>query len=489
MWEAARNLVRHGTFAISERWPVNAPTGRGGHFYPVAALLAVLVHVPGAFAHLLLARAVPAQSDVFEVMASQMGPLVVGASTPALLFRLLRHQDYDRRAAAWVALLAGMGTSVWVYARCPYSEILQAACFTLFLDALLEAGRLSTTRSFLWLGFSFGLLINTKNIYSLCIPGAFVFLWTRQRLRPRALATASWAALGAAPGLIALGIYNVVRWRSPFNSGYDGITTGFWSQNIVWGLWGQLFSPGKSVFLYSPPILLALFGVRRLVARRASVALAIALTVFPIVLVYARYMFWAGDWSWGPRYLVFALPALALPIAELLSDHEPLRRATRVALPAFLALGLAVQVLGCAIRWDDYMEIARQAQQAWLGRPDRGGTPLAPYPCFSCFEEVYGAEWLPPMQPILGHLWLLRHRIAGDGWRAAEADAAWKRYTSLTLDIHRTYEQGGIDWWLMDAPPGRRAATAAIMASLLALALPRKAWRNTLRLGPAPQKT
>jgi hypothetical protein len=483
MWEAAQNLVRHGTLTIDQRWPVNVPPGRNGHFYPVAALLAVLVHVPGAFIYTLLSRWTPDRSAAFAMLTSQLGPLCAGALTPALLFRLVRRQGYDRRAAAWAALLTGAGTSIWVYARCPYSEIVQAVCFTAFLDALLEAGRSLKARSLLWLGLMFGLLINTKNIYALCVPGAFIFLWMRHRTQPRALVTAlGWVSLGAAPGFVALGLYNFVRWSSPFSSGYETITTGFWTHNVLWGLWGQFFSPGKSVFLYSPPVLLALFGVRRLIARRPAVALAIALTVGPLVLVYARYMFWAGDWSWGPRYLVFALPALTLPVAELLSDPLPLRRMIRVALPAVLAGGIAVQVLGCTIRWDDYMEIARQAQQAWLGRPDRGGTPLAPYACYSCFEEVYGIEWLPPMQPILGHLWLLRHRIAGDGWREAEADAAWKRYTSLTLDIHQTYEQGGVDWWLMNVQSGRRIPAIIIIMSLLALGIPRKVWRRTLQL-------
>ena len=481
MWEAAVNLVRHGTVAISVRWPVNAPIGRNGHLYPVAALLAVLIHTPGALLYTALSALAPARAASFVVMTSQLGPLFVGALTPALLFRLLRQLDYDRHAAAWATLLAGAGTSVWVYAHCPYSEIVQTACFTAFLGALLGAGRSLDRTVLLRVGFMFGLLVNTKNVYVACLPGALVFLWAQHRARPRALVAAlAWAALGATPGFAALAIYNAVRWSSPFSSGYEAVMGGFWSQNIVWGLWGQLFSPGKSVLLYSPPLVLALFGVRRLVARRRPVAIAIALTVGPIVLVYSRYLFWSGDWAWGPRYLVFALPVLVIPVAELLAEPPPLRRALRFAMPAVLATGMAVQALGCLIRWDDFMAVAEQAQWAWLGQPDRRGTPLAPYTCFSCFEEVYGTEWLPPMQPILGHLWLLRHRIAGDDWRVAASDAAWRRYTSLTLDIRETYDQGGIDWWLLGVPPGRRLPAAVAISSLLALAIPRRIWRNAL---------
>jgi hypothetical protein len=87
------------------------------------------------------------------------------------------------------------------------------------------------------------------------------------------------------------------------------------------------------------------------------------------------------------------------------------------------------------------------------------------------------------MQPILGHLWLLRHRVRGDDWSAAAADAAWKRYTSLTLDVREAYEVGSVDWWLTAVPPGRRLPAALLISALLGLALPIRVWRRALGLG------
>jgi hypothetical protein len=493
MWQAAENLIRHGTVAIDLRWPVNAPLGRNGQAYPVAALLAVLVHVPGALLATALTALIPARADTFVVVFSQLGPLVVGALTVALAFRLLGRLGYERRPAAWATLLLGTGTSIWVYARCPYSEIVQAACFLVFLGALVRAGDELSRAAFVHLGLALGLLLNAKNVYLACVPGALVFLAARHRARLGPLGRAlGWAGVGLAPGLLALAAYNYVRWGSIANSGYEAVTGGFWSQNVLWGVWGQLLSPGKSLFLFSPALLLALAGLPRFIRRRGPVALALALTVGPVVLVYARYLFWSGDWSWGARYLVFALPALMLPAAELFDQDSsiprpPAGRLARGAIALVLAAGLAVQALGCLIRWDYFMSVAREAQEAWLGHPDRRGTVLAPYPCFSCFEEVYGVQWLPPMQPILGHWWLLRHHVAGDDWRAAAADAPWTRYTSLPLDIRESYGLAGFDWWLMAAPPGRRALAGLAIGLLLALATPIRPWRDALRR-PVPGK-
>jgi hypothetical protein len=487
MWEAAQSLVRHGSFAIATRWPINAPLGRGGHYYPVTALLACLVLVPGAILQAIFSAVAPARAAQLSVLTSQLGPVALGALTPALLFRLLLQAGYSRRQAAWTALLLGAGTSIWVYAHRPYSEAVQTVCFVLFLGTLLRAAETPTRACCVRLGLAVALLINSKNIYFACLPGALLFLFLRLRARPRELrAGLLWAAAGLAPGLVALAAYNFVRWGSIANSGYGAVTEGAWRESVFFGVWGQLLSPGRSLFLFSPPLVLGLFGIRRLVKRRPAVALAIALTVFPLILVYARYLFWSGDWGWGPRYLVFALPALIIPVAELV-DATPtplLRRWRRFGLVAALLAGLAVQGLGMAFYWDDFISIARRVQYSWLGRPDLRGSMMAPYPCFSCFDELYSVQWLPAMQPIEGHAWLLRHKLAHDDWRAAQRDAPWERYTSLTFNIREPYDYATIDWWPLFAPPGRRLPLIILSGLFLLSLIPLRVWAATLRAPP-----
>src|SRR5450432_3909771 len=159
MWEAARNLVRHGSFAIGTRWPINAPLGRGGHYYPVAALLACLTHVPGALLEAILGAAAPLRAPQLAVLTSQLGPVVLGALTPALFFRLLLQVGYSRRQSAWTTLLLGAGTSIWVYAHRPYSEAVQAVCFVVFLGTLLRAAETPTRGAFFRWGLAIALLV------------------------------------------------------------------------------------------------------------------------------------------------------------------------------------------------------------------------------------------------------------------------------------------------------------------------------------------
>lgn len=487
MWLAAQNLVRHGTFAIDRAWPLNAPLGSGGHYYPVAALLACLTHVPGAALQTLLSRAAPLGTNDLPGMTPRLAPLILGAAVPALLYRMLKRIGYEQRAATWTTLLLGVGTSVWIYARLSYSEILQTACFLGFFSTLLTALRSLSRGAWLRFGLAAALLVNAKTIYFVCLPGAAAFLWWRHREREARWRLFGWAALGLAPGLVALGWYNWVRWGSIFNSGYEAVTRGFWRENVFFGLWGMLFSPGKSIFLFSPPLVLALFGIRRFTTRRREVAVAVAATVGPIVLVYARYLFWSGDWGWGPRYLVFALPVLILPLAELFDPPvEPSSpRRFRAVLASTLVVGVTIQLLGCAFVWDTFTNVARQVQRQWLGTPNTHGTVLEPFPCLSCLEETYGIDWLPPMQPIVGNWWLLRHRLAGSDWKTAATDAPWARYTSLPLNIEATYADAQIDWWPFGIEPTRRPVALLSLLFLL-LAIPLRPWVNALR-GPPPK--
>lgn len=486
IWQSAQNLVRHGTFAIDLPWPANAPPGSDGRFYPVAALLAILVHVPGAALAVALGALAPGRGAQFVAITSRLGPLLLGAAVPAMLFRLVLRLGYGRRQAAWTALLLGVGTSVWVYARTSYSEILQTACFLAFFAALLEAARSPTRGSLARWGLAAGLLLNTKNVYLACLPGALAFVAWQIHGRAGWRRLLAWAGLGFAPGVIALGWYGWVRWGSVVATGYEGVTRGFWKENPLFGLWGLLLSPGKSLFLFSPPLLLALFGLRRFVMRQREVGWAIALTVGPILLIYSRYLFWSGDWCWGPRYLAFALPVLLLPAAELFGQPapsgQPRRRAGKIVVTAVLLGGASIQIIGNAFGWDDFILISHQAQMQWLGVPDTRGTALAPDPCFSCFEDLYPVQWLPSMQPIAGGWWLLRHKIAGSDWRAAEADAPWKRYTSLTLNIETSYARAQIDWWLLGTSPELRPV-AMVSLLLLLLAVPFRPWIAALRRG------
>jgi hypothetical protein len=481
VYEVAENLVRRGGVDVSVRWPVDLPPGRDGKYYAINPLLPSLTHVPAVAARELYLKLTPKNAALSLPIAAHVAPAALGALTCVLFFGLARRFG-SPRAATWATIVLGVGTMVWVYARYPYTEILQAACFTGCALALVRALDDPSPSSARWLGLAAGLLVSSKLVYFVAIPGAALVVAWRLRERPRELLTFfAWTAATFAPWIVLLLFYNWLRFGSLLSSGYGEVVPG-----SGWiGLFGLLLSPGKSVLLYSPPLVVALFGVPALWRAHRLALLAFLGALVPVVVLYARFLFWAGDYAWGPRYLTFAIPVLLLPLVPVL-DRLRGRRAALLLAPT-LAAGIAVQLLGNAFYWDHWIRISKEVSAAWLGKPDRrGSTPRDRGGiCDACFEDLYAQQWLPPFSPIAGHAWLLRHVPGGDDWKTAQADAPWRVYTRLEVKIdEQWYKRARLDWWPMDWP---RKDAAALMGLVLALPLLAGAWlwRRALR-SPEP---
>ena len=114
------------------------------------------------------------------------------------------------------------------------------------------------------------------------------------------------------------------------------------------GVFGPLISPSKSIFLFDPMfglmLLLAIVLWPRLQpAMRAFIAASMLLLAAYLSL-YAGYLWWAGDDSWGDRYVSTAVElATSLAVPLLLRYRRELGR-------GFFALGVGVTAISVAIQ-------------------------------------------------------------------------------------------------------------------------------------------
>jgi hypothetical protein len=464
VYEVALSMVRGDGVSVQTRWPSDAPPGRGGRFYAAQPWLPSLAHLPGAALRATLGRlgVGPEVAHLLDVLSCHLAGGLLGAFCAWLFFHLCLRHGASRSVARFAAILLAAGSILWVYARYPFTEIVQVVCFTGFFLEASQLGKRLDRRTAVAAGLWAGMLLNTKYVYALCLPGALLVLALVHRRTPRQFARSLLhAALGLLPGLAMLLLYNYIRFGSVTNTGYKKVGD-VMVENVLLSTWGFLFSPGKSIFLYAPPLVLAVLGLRRFWRQHRPTVLLMLATIVPLLLFYGSFPSWPGDWAWGPRYLVFAVPVLLLPVIGFL---PAVRWPGRSLAAGIFVLGLCVQLLGNAFYWDHYLRIALDVRGKWLGQPNRSASLTTDKGgfCEGCFEDVYPTVWLAPFQPMLGHLWLLRHVPFKDTWPKASQDAPWRRHTWLNLDARATYERVRMDHWLYDTREHRFAGWLVLL--------------------------
>jgi hypothetical protein len=138
-----------------------------------------------------------------------------------------------------------------------------------------------------------------------------------------------------------------------------GLSPKFPLGNPFWnGFLGAFFSPEKSIFLFDPmllvTILVAIIAWRRLTVEVRTFLLITTVLLFIYAAFHARISYeflnqswekgWAGDLSWGDRYLTTPVQLLALMSTPLLLRHW-----TAIA-PGFRRLSLSILGLAMAIQ-------------------------------------------------------------------------------------------------------------------------------------------
>jgi hypothetical protein len=354
MFRLTEALVTRGAVWVEAG---NAERGPDGRLYPKAALGQALASIPFYAAGRVASAAFPpARRDlVVRAVTSLLNPVVSGALAAVLFLLFLAFGASPRGGFFW-ALAAMVTTPLWVYGKSFLTEPLLALGLVAGLYGAVRF-REGGGRGFAFLaGLAWGFTVLVKYallpaVVLLGLP--FVPAFARR-------ARAAWPAAAAlvACALVALA-YNAARTGSPLGSGYGRqATAAAFTTPLFVGLYGLLLSSGKGIVWFAP--LTALVPAAVVAARRrlGAPALGIGLACAGMTLVYATFEHWAGDGSWGPRYLVPFVP-LALSLVVAADASQPWRGPERRLLVGGLALaGLLVQVAGVGIYFGAQMREA-----------------------------------------------------------------------------------------------------------------------------------
>ncbi len=411
LFDATESFAKHRSVLLSETsdlvWPGEASSEPG-----LPLLAAPIYWLANGF------------SGVGNIHATLLFNPLITALTAALVFLYVRQLAFSRATAATVALAYGLTTIAWPYTKTFFREPLatftlfaSALCFLHWRDALGQHRSPARTTAWLLGALLAGLAsLFTKESGLVGVPLLLLILWPKRQSFGRGPQTPrhGWrtAALIAVTLIVAvLGIWAFGKY---FNGGrFDviGRLPLMWRNRYILfqGLTGFLFSPGKSLFVYSPALVLALaapfIGGRRWDASWPLIMLAVFVVMYSLV----RGELWWGGTNWGPRYMVPLTPFLlvsAAPAIEKILHHKSwLAKAWLLLLAVLTAAGFAVQVGGVGVKLGDYDRV--------LGGAKVGG----PWTL---------ALWTPLYSPVLGHWRLLWNRPVDFAWlQAPPQGPAW----------------------------------------------------------------
>jgi len=126
-----------------------------------------------------------------------------------------------------------------------------------------------------------------------------------------------------------------------------------WTTPFHTGVLGALFQPEKSIFLFDPLLVLAIFLLawlwKRLTPEVRAYGVTWLLLLLGYICFYARYTFWSGDFAWGDRYVSTSVELATLVSVPLLMRYrEVLGETIWRAGWALIAVSLMIQLASLA---------------------------------------------------------------------------------------------------------------------------------------------
>lgn len=387
--EAARGLLRDGSLSVAEPLRDDLIRGPGGRYYVKYPLLQTLLVVPAIAIFDSLLQAGPSPVN-WQFMAMSLPAAGVAGLGLAGLFCCLRRLDVPLRGAAIASSLAFVCSPWWVYARYYYGENLQICLAAWLLWAWL--GTREARANGLLLGFLGGMLLNCKATYAVWLVillGDLIYTGQKHRDLARRLGT---TFLGGLPGLFLLLGYNLYRYNAPWEFGYGtGHDGRYGFGNPLWvGLYGLLFSSGKSVFLYTPLLLGLVTAIRYWWPRRHPEMVVLSLIVLGHLGTVACWWQWSGDWAWSPRLLLPVVPVL---FALTFIGAPPGRW-------LLCLLGALVNGLAILIHPNVFIALTAGYAMAMTQSPE-------------AMDNNFLQHYVPDFSPVCGHAWLVWNKLTG----------------------------------------------------------------------------
>ena len=195
-----------------------------------------------------------------------------------------------------LTLGTGLGTLLFSYSVSYFNHVISA----FFIFSAFYILSISHNKKYLFVGILTGLAFLTEFptvLFCFAVLAAEIFLLiSRKKKLSEFISDLFWFSIPVATSVLIILAYNQYHFGDPFlfaesilreQKAAKEATTHSFSQNPIYGLYGELFSPLKGLFIYSPFLIFGVFGIKSFLKRNQySAILAMSYTVM-ILFIYS----------------------------------------------------------------------------------------------------------------------------------------------------------------------------------------------------------
>ncbi|MFB2974807.1 hypothetical protein [Microseira sp. BLCC-F43] len=285
-------------------------------------------------------------------------------------FWLLRLFEFEERIAGLTSIIWLLGTTVLHYAQEPFQNNQLLLFVTIGYAAALAYAKHQRPSFAALSGLALGAALLIRMTSIIHVLTVFLFLVGciayQSRDRVKVLKTVGLWIVGFIPLALIGRVFDYIRYGSFWTTGQSLATKQLHTNSMFSGLpdlpdnypftnppyvgiFGVLFSPAKSIFIYDP-LLLPCLVLGILLWKRLSpyIQWYLICGIFNLglhVVLTSRMDYWHGDWGWGARYHVTSVHLLLIPLAGLfIQQIKSARQLGALLMRGVLILAIMVQM-------------------------------------------------------------------------------------------------------------------------------------------------
>ena len=286
-------------------------------------------------------------------------PIFYSALSVVFLFYIVYYLTQKKYTALFLSFVIATGSVIW-----PYANIGMEYQMTFYLSLLLlTLLRWKNNKTSLWLvAIVFALLVTAKSYAVILGLPVLLFVWlVNKNKKKRTLKNyLKDFIILFTPALLSIITMSLLQYFS------RGSFAGVYSLSHefqVWSWWegfyGIFFSAGKSIFLFSPLLILTLFVWKKFWQDHRETAVFLLVSFLLILLITAPFSYWTDE-TWSVRKLVSIIILLHLPLVSFF-DKKIISLSKKLLFLVVFVLSVYIQILGSSYFYGKQLDILYEA--------------------------------------------------------------------------------------------------------------------------------